>query len=68
MARHFLNLIVWFVYSGEELLRVRNRDQTLLPCGEKIDEAVGSWMEEKMVESRLQEHHSLLQEPKIARK
>uniref|UniRef100_A0A0P4VXE2 tRNA-splicing endonuclease subunit Sen54 N-terminal domain-containing protein n=1 Tax=Scylla olivacea TaxID=85551 RepID=A0A0P4VXE2_SCYOL len=54
--------------SGEELLRVRNRDQTLLPSSEKVDEAMGSWMEEKMVESRLQEHRTLLEEPKIARK
>lgn len=54
--------------SGEELLRARNRDQSLLPSGEKVDEAVESWLEDTMVESRLREHHNLIREPKVARK
>lgn len=49
-------------------MRARNRDQTLLPSSEKVEEAVGSWLEEKIVESRLEEHRTLLEEPKIARK
>lgn len=58
----------YFTFSGEELLRARNRDQSLMLSGEKVDKVLESWLEDKIVESRLQEHHNLLQEPKVARK
>lgn len=62
------NIHKCFICSGEELLRARNRDQILIQSGEKVDEAVKSWLEEKMVEDRLRDHHNLIQEPKVARR
>ncbi|XP_071551329.1 uncharacterized protein Tsen54 [Panulirus ornatus] len=54
--------------SGETLFRSRGRDQALPVTGEKQAEVSESWLENKRLDSLLQDHQSLLAEPKFARR